>query len=70
MKVTKALAQKTPVCACREYIEEGDDLEVNRGVCGMENVWWVRCPNCGNSMGDAMHYPIGETLRKLKEVKQ
>lgn len=66
MKITKALAQATPACACGGYIEAGDDLRGVDGTCNDRPAWWVECPDCGNALGPARRYPIKDALKILK----
>lgn len=66
MKVTKELAEVTPACNCRGYIETGDKLEIIDGTCGNARAWWVACPDCGRAIGSAMRYPIAKALKTLK----
>lgn len=67
MKVTKELAEKTPACACRGYVEQGEKLETVDGQDGMSRAWWVACPDCGSALGHAMCYPISKALQRLRD---
>jgi len=65
MKITKALADATPACACRGYVEAGDTLETVDGTCGIAPAWWVACPDCGSAIGPARRYPISKAIKAL-----
>jgi hypothetical protein len=58
MKVSKMLAKITPVCNCRGYIEEGQTLYTVHGTCSDRPTWWVACPDCRNTLGQAFDYPV------------
>lgn len=53
MKITKEMAEATPVCACGGYVEAGDTLKTVAGTCNDRPAWWVECPDCGNALGNA-----------------
>lgn len=58
MKISKMLANITPACNCRGYIEEGQRLETVRGQASGQPQWWVTCPDCGTSLGKSFDYPV------------
>lgn len=53
MKITKQLADETPVCACRGYVEAGEALQTVIGTDNGQPAWWVACPDCGSALGSA-----------------
>jgi hypothetical protein len=57
MKVTRELADATPVCTCKYYIVEGEDLMWIDGTVDRKDMWWVMCPNCHSTLGGAHPYP-------------
>lgn len=58
MKVSKMLANITPACKCRGYIEEGDRLTTQRGQANGKPQWWVACPDCHSPLGQSLDYPV------------
>lgn len=58
MRISHMLANITPVCPCRGYIEAGHQLRTVAGSVGNTPAWWVACPDCGNALGQAMAYPV------------
>lgn len=65
MKISRMLANITPVCACRGYVEAGHTLKIVAGRSGERKAWWVACPDCGNALGRAMSYPVLTTETAL-----
>lgn len=58
MKISKMLANITPACKCRGYIEEGNQLRTQRGQASGKPQWWVACPDCNTTLGQSFDYPV------------
>ncbi len=58
MRVSKMLANITPACRCRGYIEEGQTLQTVSGQASGKPQWWVACPDCGNTLGKSFDFPV------------
>jgi hypothetical protein len=69
MKISKELADETPVCRCGSYVEGGDILFWLDGRVAQEDMWWVMCPGCHGALGWAHPYPKGEYMESLKAAR-